>query len=99
MELQPFSSPQRQSVTGILIIFAGTLYKIFRMFWAVVLYFVIQQSNTFSSLYVLIPIMVGALAVAHSYLSYRNFRFHIDYQKDEFVLTKGVFSTDFILRG
>ncbi|MDT0686686.1 PH domain-containing protein [Autumnicola psychrophila] len=96
MEMQPFSSPQRQSVTGILIIFAGTLYKIFRMFWAVVLYFIIQQSTPFSVFYALIPIIVVALAVVHSYISYKNFKFHIDYEKDELVLTKGVFSTDFI---
>ncbi|MDT0689772.1 PH domain-containing protein [Salegentibacter sp. F188] len=96
METQPFSSPQRQSVTGIIIIFAGTLYKIFRMFWAVVLYFIIQQSTPFSVLYAIIPTIVVALAIVHSYISYRNFRFHIDYEKDEFVLTKGVFSTDYI---
>jgi putative membrane protein len=96
METRAFSNPQRQSVTGVLLIFAGNLYKIFRIFWAVVLYFVIQQSNSISIIYALIPAIVVALAVAHSYLSYRNFKFHIDYKKEEFVLTKGVFSTNFI---
>ncbi|MDT0647361.1 PH domain-containing protein [Zunongwangia sp. F260] len=96
MDSKAFTSPQRQSVTGILVIFAASLYKIFRIFWAVLIYFIIQQSNAFSFIYVLIPLIVVILAVVHSYFSYRNFKFHINWEKEEFVLTKGVFSTDFI---
>ncbi len=45
--------------------------------------------------YSLLGLMVLVLVIlVYSYLYYRNFIFHIDYKAEEFVLQKGVFSTE-----
>lgn len=92
-----FSQPQRQSRIGIFFIFLKTLYTIFRVLWVLAAYFLLK--NDFSSQIVPIGIGLAILAVlvlVYSIFYYRNFKFHIDYEKEEFILKKGVFSTQII---
>ena len=39
-------------------------------------------------------LLIGFLALIYSYLYYRKFIFYIDYKQEEFVLEKGIFSTE-----
>ncbi|MDT0677415.1 PH domain-containing protein [Autumnicola musiva] len=97
MTEEKFSIPQRQSAAGILLIFSGVLYKLFRMFWALLFYFLLKQPAAVPQLYIFSGFAVVLLGVVlYSYFSYRNFQFHIDYNKEEFILRKGVFSSDFL---
>ncbi|WP_373056105.1 PH domain-containing protein [Zunongwangia sp. H14] len=67
------------------------------MFWALLFYLLIKQPSEIPLLYVNISFAVILLGVVlYSYFSYRNFQFHIDYSKEEFILRKGVFSSDYL---
>jgi len=92
-----FSQPQRQSGVGLVLIFATSLYHIARNLWVVVFYFAVGEFNPKT---VVIAgaglIVVLLLSLGYSILYFLNFKFHIDEKNEEFVLQKGVFSTDVI---
>lgn len=95
MNPEAFSVPQRQSVLGVALIFSTTLYRFLRGFWVVGVYFVLSSPSATTILLVLLGLgVLGVLALGYSWLYYRKFLFHIDYQNQEFVLQKGVFSTE-----
>jgi len=92
---KPFNQPQRQSIIGILLIFFSLSYKLFKGLWALLLLIIIKGPADNTLQYILIPLAVGfLLMIVYSYLYYSRFLFHVDYEKEEFVLTKGVFSTE-----
>lgn len=78
-------------------IFATSLYHIARNLWVVVFYFVVGE---FSPKTIMIAgaglFLVLLLSLGYSILYYLKFKFHIDEKNEEFVLQKGVFSTDVI---
>lgn len=85
-------SPQRQSLIGILVMFADTLQKSLRALWPLVIVYLLRIDEH-SKLY----FGLGALAVTTvigviAYLKYRNFTFHLDEQNEEFVINEGVFN-------
>ncbi len=92
-----FSEPQRQSEVGLILIFTTSLYHIIRNLWVVAVYFVIGE---FSSQMLFFAgagvVLVLLLSLGYSILYFLNFKFHIDYKNEEFVLQKGVISTDVI---
>ena len=92
-----FSEPQRQSSVGLILIFATSLYHIARNLWVVIFYFAIGE---FTSKTILIAgvalILILLLSLGYSVLYYLKFKFHIDEKNEEFVLQKGVISTDVI---
>ena len=92
-----FHAPQRQSITGIILIFATTLYKIIRSFWAVGLYFVIAKANAEILLTGGIALaIISILILVYSIFYFLKFQFFINEKNEEFVLHKGVFSSDVI---
>ena len=92
-----FSEPQRQSVVGLVLIFTTSLYHIARNLWVLIFYFAVGD---FSPRTMFIAgaglVVVLLLSLGYSILYYLNFKFHIDEKNEEFVLQKGVFSTDII---
>ena len=92
-----FYTPQRQSVTGVLLIFATALYQIIRNFWAVGVYLLIMDPNPkiilFSGLGLGI-LLLGTLG--YSVLYYLKFQFYVDKEKSSFILEKGVFNSDVV---
>lgn len=85
-----FKTPQRQSVTGIIIMFADTFQGLVRALWAPILVILFKMK---SENYVFIAIgflTLVVLTLVIGYLKYRNFTFFLDEEKQEFVLSKGV---------
>lgn len=86
-----FSQPQRQSLPGILVMFANSLQKSVRALWPILLIWLVKFDSlnklvffgSFAGVFVVIGII--------SYLQYLFFTFHIDEDNDEFVIQKGVF--------
>jgi putative membrane protein len=86
-----FSQPQRQSLPGILVMFANSLQKTVRALWPMLLIWLVKFDSlnklvffgSFAGVFVVIGII--------SYLQYLFFTFHIDEDNDEFVIQKGVF--------
>ncbi len=87
-----FSKPQRQSISGILIMAAHTLQQLIRALIIPLAIFVIKAS-TLILIYSAIGLAVAVVIILiFSYLSYRKFRFFLDDEKQEFVINKGIFN-------
>jgi len=91
---KPFSQPQLQSPVGIFLIFLSSAYKSLRGLWVLGAYIIFGK---FSG-EILGFILVGAVFLAvgliiFSFLAYKRFVFHIDYDKSEFILKQGVFNS------
>jgi len=90
-----YQSPQRQSILGVLLIFLSTLYKLIKVFWAMGAYLLLSNPSKTVLVYTAIGVLlVLLLSLGYSYLFYLKFIFYIDYEREEFVLEKGVFSTE-----
>lgn len=94
MHSKSFENPQRQSEIGVVLIFFATLYKLLRGFWAVGAYLVLSSPSAKTWIYIgLGSVVLGGLVLVYSYVYYRKFLFHIDHEKEAFILQKGVFSS------
>lgn len=95
MENEAFSVPQRQSVSGVALIFATTFYNIIRGSWILGAYFLLSSPSVYTLFLVGLGLVILILLVlGYSWLYFRKFLFHIDYPNREFVLQKGIFSTE-----
>ena len=87
-----FSKPQRQSISGIVIMAVNTLQQIIRALIIPIAIFVIKaQTNLLVYFIVGISILI-LVTLFFSYLSYRRFTFFLDNIKQEFVINKGIFN-------
>lgn len=92
-----FSQPQRQSRVGLILIFGTALFHLVRNLWVVVIYFLVREVDRQLLLFIFLGLFVLLLlTLGYSILSFLNFKFHIDQKNREFVLQKGVISTDLI---
>lgn len=92
-----FSAPELQSKLGIFLIFGSSLYKALRGLWPLGAYLLFGKIDKTSSGYILIGAVLFFIGLfIFSVLSYLRFRFHIDYEKREFILQKGVFTTSLL---
>jgi len=90
-----FNTAQRQSVAGIILIFVSSIYKLVNIFWALGAYLILSgPGRTTIVSAVLGLLLVLILTLVYSYFYYRKFIFYIDYEREEFVLEKGIFSTE-----
>jgi putative membrane protein len=95
MSPEAFSLPQRQSILGVVLIFLTTLYRFLRGFWVLGVYFLLSNPSSATVLYVILGLVaLAVVTLGYSWFYYRRFLFHIDYTREEFVLQKGVFSTE-----
>ena len=92
-----FSKPQRQSRLGLVLIFATSLFHLARNLWVVVVYFFFKEFDVQTLITVTIGIVaVIFLTLGYSIIYFLKFKFHIDEKNEEFILEKGVFSSDVI---
>ena len=85
-----FTSPQRQSKIGIVVIFVDSLQKFARAFLPVIFIFLFKSDNL-SKLYVALVILSLILLVGIvAYLRFLNFTFFIDDKNDEFIVNEGI---------
>ncbi|MCU4188815.1 PH domain-containing protein [Flavobacterium sp. HXWNR29] len=85
-----FSQPQRQSLPGILVMFANSLQKTVRALWPMLLIWLVKFDSlnkiVFFGSVAGVVVLIGII----SYLQYLFFTFHIDEENGEFVIQKGV---------
>lgn len=87
------SSPQRQSVRGILVMQLYMMQQFIRTNW--ILFIILFANSSGDKLLKKILIFFGiimAYLLVVSFLKYRNFKFSFDYHKAEFTLKSGIFS-------
>ena len=87
-----FSQPQRQSLPGILVEFANTMRIVIRVFWPMLLFFLVKFDKINKPILFLSIAGVILIIAIVSYLRYYFFTFHIDDENGEFVIQKGVFN-------
>lgn len=85
-----FSQPQKQSLLGVVVMFANTLQKSVRAFWPVLLIWLVKfESLNKVMVFGGIAAVIVIIAII-SYLQYHFFTFHIDEETNEFIIQKGV---------
>lgn len=89
-----FYEPQRQSITGIVILFADAVQKFIRHSWAFLLIVIYRFDIEKLTMYLLFIAGSLVLFMIYAYLVYRNFTFYIDNDRNEFVVKKGIFRKD-----
>lgn len=87
-----FSIPQRQSLIGVIVLFANTLQKSIRALWPFIL-IVFFKKEAYSSIQIYLGItgIVVFIAII-AFLRYWFFKFYIDYKLEEFVIENGIFN-------
>lgn len=91
-EIPDFNKPQRQATIGIVVEILYTVQKTVKTLWPLFLIFALRIKEI-NPVYtgLIIGIIILAVVVI-GYLNYRNFLFHIDDEKEEFILARGVFN-------
>ena len=87
-----FNQPQRQSKIGIVVMFADTIQKTARAFWPLIVIYLFKLENLDKVLVAIASFVIFFLMGLVAYLKYLNFRFHVDTDHEEFVVTQGIFS-------
>lgn len=85
-----FSTPQRQSKTGLLVLFANSLFEFMKAMWIVLIIFFLKGKATDIFLGIGIFVLVLLGFGVYSYLKYRTFTFYIDEEQNEFVVQHGI---------
>ncbi len=96
---KPFSQPQTQSQLGILFIFLAQSVKFIRIFGAAAVYFILKGFRADAQLMTIsisVTLVLLLILLGYSFVSFKRFLFHIDYENNEFVLQKGVFNRELI---
>ena len=87
-----FSQPQKQSLLGVVVMFADTLQRILRAFWPLLIVWIVKLDSLNKLLFFVGIAVVVVLIAIYSYLQYLFFTFYIDEETNEFIIQKGVFN-------
>jgi putative membrane protein len=87
-----FSKPQRQSISGIVIMAAHTLQHLIRVLFIPLAIFVIKAPANILAYTGIGVVVLVVIILLFSYLSYLRFTFFLDDEKQEFIINKGVFN-------
>ena len=85
-----FQEPQRQSKIGILVMFADTIQKTARAFWPLLVVYLFKLESINKIYIALTAVGIFAVMAIAAYLKYLNFRFYVDLEQEEFVVSHGV---------
>jgi len=87
-----FSVPQRQSLIGVIVLFANTLQKSVRGLWPILVIILFkEESYNAIQIYLGIAGLIVFIAII-AFLRYWFFKFYIDYKLEEFVIENGIFN-------
>lgn len=87
-----FSQPQRQSLIGVVVMFADTLQGAVRALWPILVVWIFKFDEI-NKLYLTlggVAVFTGVSVIA--YLKYLNFTFFLDEGNEEFIINKGIFN-------
>lgn len=89
-----FSIPQKQSASGIIILFVNTLQKTIRAIALPILFVIIKSKDSgyLASIVVGGSILLTIILAIITYIRYQKFSFFLDEEKQEFVINEGIFN-------
>jgi|GEM_PF-190600 len=91
---QDFSLPQKQSASGIIVLFVNSLQKTVRAIFIPILLIIFKSKDSGNLATIIITgsiLLVVILAIV-TYLRYQKFSFFLDEEKQEFVINEGIFN-------
>lgn len=89
-EHNSFFEPQRQSKTGIALLFLYSLGQVVRNSWALLFLFLFKKKDISLSIIILSILVVLVLLIVSAVLKYYNFKYYIDPENEEFVIHQGI---------
>ena len=87
-----FSQPQRQSLIGVVVMFADTLQGAIRALWPILIVWIFKINDLSRiGLWTGISVIIAGVSIV-AYLKYRNFTYFLDEENEEFVVRKGIWN-------
>ncbi len=97
MNSSDFYKPHRQSKAGVILVFGNSLYQLVKNLWFLGIYFFMKEQTPQTIMLSIVgALILLVLALGYSILYYLKFTFFIDPEREEFVLQKGVLSSETI---
>jgi putative membrane protein len=85
-----FSHPQRQSLVGVVLMFADTIQQTARALWPILIVWILRIDEMNKIYLLATAIAVFVLVSIIAYLKYRNFTFFLDEENEEFIVNTGI---------
>ncbi|RZK82240.1 MAG: hypothetical protein EOO92_02480 [Pedobacter sp.] len=86
-----FSTPRRQSATGIIVMFANSLQQIVRNLAIPVIVLIFKAGVGFLAYIILGLVVLTILIGVFAYFQYKAFTYYLDEEQEKFVINEGVF--------
>lgn len=97
MNRSDFYKPHRQAKAGVILVFGNSLYQLVKNLWFLGIYFFMKEQTPQTIMLSIVgALILLVLALGYSILYYLKFTFFIDPEREEFVLQKGVLSSETI---
>ncbi|MCI3936022.1 PH domain-containing protein [Chryseobacterium aahli] len=92
-KLNSFFQPQRQSKTGIVLLFLYNIGMVIKNLWVFVILFFVRKDKI-EPWIVILAIIAGLLIlIVSAVLQYYHFKYYIDEENEEFVIHEGIINT------
>ncbi|WP_312075962.1 PH domain-containing protein [Chryseobacterium sp.] len=91
-----FFQPQRQSKTGIVLLFLYNTGMVIKNLWVLIVLFFVKRDNVELWMIVSAVILALLILIASAVLQYFNFKYYIDEENQEFVIHEGIINTSVI---
>jgi len=85
-----FFQPQRQSKTGIVLLFLYNIGMVIKNLWVFVILFFVNKDRVNSWIVIVAIITALLILIASSILKYYYFTYYIDAENEEFVIHEGI---------
>ena len=85
-----FSQPQKQSLIGVVVMFADTFQLAIRTLWPLLIVWLFKLDQINKTYLILGSVSIFFLVAFIAYLKYLNFTFFLDENNQEFVIRKGI---------
>lgn len=92
-KLNSFFRPQRQSKTGIVLLFLYNVGMVIKNLWVFVILFFVRKDKIESWIIILGIIAALLILIVSAILQYYHFKYYIDEENEEFVIHEGIINT------
>lgn len=92
-KLNSFFQPQRQSKTGIALLFLYNIGMVIKNLWVFVILFFVRKDKIEPWIIILAIITLLTILIVSAVLQYYHFKYYIDEENEEFVIHEGIINT------
>lgn len=92
-KLNSFFQPQRQSKTGIVLLFLYNVGMVIKNLWVFIILFFVRKNKIELWMIILGAIVGLLLLIVFAILQYFHFKYYIDEENEEFVIHEGIINT------